>query len=261
MKTNGRKRGNVMLHNKNSIKNYKVTNFVHPKHPSDDSDDFSKVSQLIAYLSNQLFEEAKEVKKMWNKILQEDKGDFLKRVIFIVQSTEEANEKVPYRSLSAVNVYYYLYLTSERFDVKLIQITNEMMNHFHLSEEELYEVARKNRRILFPEVMKTETRDKISLTYLDKQDIFFPLKTEKNFNNAGTFLYPSVMDKYSLVFPTGYIIILCLTDKYSYIGSVKSKEEIKILSKSFDGKDLATDALVYDRETKQFISARKFCEE
>lgn len=94
-------------------------------------------------------DEVKEVVNFWN-----DEEEVKSRIYFEFVNYErnkEMLETIPHRLYMDIAVLYRIYIYSnENGDICSTKVQNDMLDHYHLTEEELYQLALQNTPRLFP---------------------------------------------------------------------------------------------------------------
>ena len=135
-----------------------------------------------------------------------------------VSRNEELLSRCPHREYGDIALMYQLQASKGKDERVSVKITNDLMNHYGISEKDLNEAAIRNsvkhypvRCALIGEVLK-EMMDFESDSFFDpeiefKDNSLYVLTNEQKMGGASVIFYPDVLDKIGEKIPEGFYII------------------------------------------------------
>jgi hypothetical protein len=199
-----------------------------------------------------------------------------------VVSTErnaEILQNVPHKDIEDMAVVYRFQVVSEGADVGSILVTNQMLDNYGISAEQLHEDAVRNAPEIKPLViqgmgevlakqMGVEDLEMLGLNIPPEQEQMFVASVEGNVHGAGVIAYEDFMEKAServggsfFILPSSIHEILIIPDNGNF--DLKTLENMvrEVNATTVDPADKLTDSVYhYDSNNKVFELGEKFVE-
>lgn len=191
----------------------------------------------------------------------------------------EILQSVPHKDIEDMAVVYRFQVVSEGSDVGSILVTNQMLDNYGITAEQLHEDAVKNAPEIKPLViqgmgevlakqMGVEDLEMLGLNIPPEQEQMFVASVEGNVHGAGVIAYEDFMDKAServggsfFILPSSIHEILIIPDNGNF--DLKTLENMvrEVNATTVDPADKLTDSVYhYDSSEKIFELGEKFVE-
>ncbi len=189
-------------------------------------------------------------------------------------------ESVPHKDIEDMSVVYRFVIGDTSQGVGTVLVTNQMIDNYGITAEQLHEDAVKNAPEIRPLViegmaevlakqMGVEDLEMLGLNIPPEQEQMFVASVEGNVHGAGVLAYEDFMDKAServggqsfFILPSSIHELLIIPDNGNF--DLKSLENMvkEVNATTVDPADQLTDSVYhYDAETKVFELGEKFVE-
>ena len=190
-------------------------------------------------------------------------------IFFRCVSKKQVPSNIPHRQMLDFAILYGILIKCQKEMTTFVTITKNMMECYHVTEEELFDLAMENTPNLFPESVKTLQEVIASLLSPAEQTSSFPshnkskyemlvLSNIANFYGFSAVFYPNVLKQLAeerkgnlIVIPSSIHEAILLTD--SDMAKVQELNETIVTvneTQLTEQERLSNQAYYYDRETK-----------
>lgn len=203
------------------------------------------------------------------KVLNEQET-IKQQIFFRCVSKEQIPSDIPHREMLNLAILYGIFIKCQKETITFVTITKNMMEYYHVTEEELFDLAMKNTPNLFPESVKTLQEMIASILSPMEQTSSFPshnkskyemlvLSNTANFYGFSAVFYPNALEQLAeerkgnlIVIPSSIHEAILLIDSEMTKVQELNKTILEVNhTKLKEQERLSNQAYYYDRETKR----------
>lgn len=190
------------------------------------------------------------------------------KVFFCCVSKEQVPSNIPHREMLDLAIFYGIFLKCQKEMITFVTITKDMMECYHVTEEELFQLAMENTPNLFPESVRT-LREMLTsiLSPMEQTSSFHNNKSKyemlilsntANFYGFSAVFYPNVLEQLAeerkenlIVIPSSIHEAIVLADLKEVTVQELNETIVTVNETQLKEQErLSNQAYYYDRETK-----------
>lgn len=192
---------------------------------------------------------------------------FLSMELINTQRNAELLAKVPHEEVLDMSIVYRLRLSDERDELKSVLVTNDMLDNYGITADQLKEDAQHLAPVNFPEKVQGISEvlaESMGMTPEEfnngQPEIMYVATLESRVKGAGVLVYPGFLKKYAdrigadlYVLPSSIHEVLLVKDENNFTAQELKDMVVDVNSSTVDPKDQLTDSAYHYSRNKDLL--------